>query len=142
MKVEATTKSKNMISSISSIFWGEPTEPILETEDVEDQCFDEEERVVVGLSCKAPDTPDTAQYSLPPGDPAFTLMINQPLPPEDSQEVTLLIERLKNGGNCTVSARLRRHAAGGTGVGGKALKHGNMNNRGCWMNKHNFCKNL
>ena len=127
-----------MISSISSIFWGEPTESIIETEDVDDQSFDEEERVVVGLSCKAPDTPDTGQYSLPPGDPAFTLMTNQPLPPEDSQEVILLIERLRN---CTVSARLRRHAAGGTGVGGKALNHGNMN-RGCWMNKHNFCKNL
>ena len=130
-----------MLSSISSIFWGEPSESITESEDVEDESSDEEDCVVVGPCCKVADEPGSALYSLPPGDPAFTLMSNPPLPAAHSQDVILMIEGLKNGGHSSGSAKLRRFALGGAGLGGKALKRGNMT-RGSWMNKHCFCKNL
>jgi hypothetical protein len=139
LKAEATTQ--NMISSISSIFWGEPSEPINETDNIDNESSDEEEWVVVGPSCKAADEPGTAQYSLPPGDPAFTVMSNPPVPTVVSQEVILFIESLKNGGNYSGSAKLRRLALGGKGLGEKALKRENMT-QGFWMNKHCFFKNL
>eukprot|EP00091_Calanus_sinicus_P018516 TRINITY_DN4259_c0_g1_i1.p1 TRINITY_DN4259_c0_g1~~TRINITY_DN4259_c0_g1_i1.p1 ORF type:complete len:149 (-),score=37.12 TRINITY_DN4259_c0_g1_i1:138-584(-) len=139
LKAEATTQK--MITSISSIFWGEHSEPNTESEHTEDESSDDEEWVVVGPSSKADGTPNTALYSLPPGDPAFTVMDNTPLTPEVSQEVILLIERIKNDGNNAGVSEIRRHALGGAGLGGKALKRGNMT-RGSWINKHCFCKNI
>eukprot|EP00091_Calanus_sinicus_P018517 TRINITY_DN4259_c0_g1_i3.p1 TRINITY_DN4259_c0_g1~~TRINITY_DN4259_c0_g1_i3.p1 ORF type:complete len:149 (-),score=36.05 TRINITY_DN4259_c0_g1_i3:138-584(-) len=139
LKAEATTQK--MITSISSIFWGEHSEPNTESEHTEDESSDDEEWVVVGPSSKAVDTPDTALYYLPPGDPAFTVMDNPPLPTEVSQEVILLIERIKNGRNNAGLSEVGRHTLGGTGRGRKALKGGNLT-RGSWMNKHCFCKNI
>ena len=77
-----------MLSSISSIFWGEPSESITESEDVEDESSDEEEWVVVGPCCKVADEPGSALYSLPPGDPAFTVITSPPLPALVSQELS------------------------------------------------------
>ena len=50
------------------------------------------------------------------------MMSNPPLTPAVSQEVILLIERLKNGGNCAGLAKLRRYAGGGTCLGGKGFE--------------------
>ena len=62
LKAEAT--AQKMISSISSIFWGEPSDPGTESDNIEDDSSDGEELVVVGPSCKAEDEPETAMKSM------------------------------------------------------------------------------
>ena len=47
-QLKAKATAQKMTSSISSIFWGESSDPITESDDIEDESFDEEEWVVVG----------------------------------------------------------------------------------------------
>ena len=56
--------------------------------DIEDESSNEEGWVVVGPSCKGAEAPDTALYSLPPGDPAFIVITSPPLPALVSQELS------------------------------------------------------
>ena len=85
-----------MISSISSIFWGEPEESETNTEKEEDLNSDDEDWVVVGSTSKTEDNMDHVIYPLPLGEPTLTLLSSPPLPIATYRpEVILMIQRLK-----------------------------------------------
>ena len=119
-----------MISSLSSLFWGEPSvdsdfeNPANKIEEISP---DEDDWVIVGTGYKPSRSFDNALYTLPPGDPAFTMLSNPPSSMPYRAEIVLMMRRLKCEENCSNSALLVRHQVGGAGLSREALKRANMN---------------
>ena len=86
-----------MISSISSIFWGETEESENNIEKEKDgNSSDDEDRVVVGPASKTGEGGEEMLYPLPLGDPTLTILSSPPLPiPTYRPEIILMIQKLK-----------------------------------------------
>ena len=85
-----------MISSISSIFWGETEEPENNNGKKEDPSSDDEDWVVVGPASKTSKDGEEAIYPLPLEDPTLTFLSSPPLPIATYRpEIISMIQKLK-----------------------------------------------
>ena len=86
-----------MISSISSIFWGETEESENNIEKEKDgNSSDDEDRVVVGPASKTGEGGEEVIYPLPLGDPTLTILSSPPLPIATCRpEIISMIQKLK-----------------------------------------------